>query len=82
MQLSNPTDEDLDHRPLTFGKYGPARVGGPLTPDQVSECDPKWLVWAYETVKDKPVCSKILYDACLEDDSIYDPTNNPLADYN
>lgn len=61
------TPEELDHTPLTFGKYGPSRPGGALTPDQVSEKDPGWLIWAYETVKDKPVCSKLLYEACHED---------------
>ena len=63
------TADELDHTPLTFGKYGPTCPGGALTPDQVSQKDPNWLVWAYENVKDKPVCSKLLYLACLEDDA-------------
>lgn len=49
---------DLDHTPLTFGKHKG------LTPDQVSEDDPGWLVWAYENVKNRDVCSKTLYDTC------------------
>lgn len=55
--------ESLDHTALTFGKYRGA------TPDQVAAIDPGWLVWAYENIKDKPVCSKLLYDACQEDEA-------------
>ena len=53
--------EDLDHSPLTFGKY----VG--KTPNEVSESDPNWLCWAYENVKTKPTCSALLYRACQEE---------------
>ena len=67
-------EEKLDHTPLTFGKYGPNRPEGALTPDQVSNFDPKWLIWAYETVKDKPVCSRCLYRACVQDEGASDPS--------
>lgn len=56
--------EQLDHTPLTFGKY----VG--KTPNEVSEMGQeacRWLVWAFNNVKDKPTCSKLLADACEED---------------
>ena len=63
-------DEKLDHTPLTFGKHAGK------TPDQVSETDPGWLVWAYENVKDKKVCSKALYRACLQDEE-HDDDSGP-----
>jgi hypothetical protein len=53
------TAEQLDHTPLTFGKYAGK------TPDQISEVDPNWLCWAYENVKTKPTCSTLLYKSCL-----------------
>jgi hypothetical protein len=53
--------ETLDHVPLTFGKH----VG--KTPEQVSDIDHKWLIWAYENIKNRTVCSKNLYHACCED---------------
>jgi hypothetical protein len=58
--------DTVDHLPLTFGKH----VG--KTPDQISETDPKWLIWAYENIKGRTVCSKTLYNACCEDDSSID----------
>lgn len=51
----------LDHTPLTFGKYAGQ------TPDDISEDDPKYIVWMYDTVNNKPTCSKTLRDACAAD---------------
>ena len=51
-------DIHVDHLPLSFGKHQGK------TPEWVSENDPNWLVWAYENVKDKPVCSPALYADC------------------
>lgn len=45
----------LDQTPLKFGKYKGK------TPDKVSELDPQYLIWAYETVAQFPVCSAALY---------------------
>jgi len=52
---------ELDHQPMTFGKYKGK------TPEWVSENDPAYLIWAFDTVKDKPVCSKALYVDCKND---------------
>lgn len=52
---------ELDHKKLTFGKY----VG--QTPDEVSEHDPKYIVWMYDNVTNKPTCSKTLRDACANE---------------
>ena len=56
------TEEDLilDKTPLTFGKYKG------MTPDEVSEQDPSYVVWMYETIKPKK-CSYFLYESCLRD---------------
>jgi len=71
--MSKPTpDEVLDHTPITFGKYGPDKHTPPLTPDQIAAKDPAWLIWAYETVKNRPVCSRILYEACVQDKEEFD----------
>lgn len=56
--INEPNEEELDHSPLTFGKYKGK------TPDQVSSIDSGWLVWAYENVTNKTVCSKLLYNEC------------------
>lgn len=52
---------DLDHTPLTFGKYRGK------TPNDVSESDPRYIVWLYETVKDRDTCSQLLYKECKGD---------------
>mgnify|MGYP003598667753 FL=1 len=54
------TEEELtlDKTPLTFGKYQG------MTPDEVSEHDPSYIVWMYETIKPKR-CSHFLYPCCL-----------------
>ena len=56
------TEEDLilDKTLLTFGKYRG------MTPDEVSEYDPSYVVWMYETIKPKR-CSYFLYECCLRD---------------
>lgn len=53
----NSEDLKLDKTPLRFGKYKGK------TPDEVSEIDPGWIVWAHKNVK-WPVCSQFLADAC------------------
>jgi len=51
--------KDIDETPLTFGKYKG------ISPNKISEYDPKYLVWAYENTS-QIVCSKELYEACYE----------------
>lgn len=60
------SDDDLDHTPMDKGKYGKTRSAKPLTPDQVAEVDPSYLVWAYETWNPRP-CSFVLYKECKKD---------------
>lgn len=54
----------LDETPLRVGKY----KGN--TPLEISDFDPAYLVWAYDTWALKP-CSRLLRDACSqgEDDN-------------
>lgn len=60
--MTEPLDLDkegmLDHTPLKFGKFKGK------TPEQVSEVQPQYLVWAYETVGNFDVCSEALYREC------------------
>lgn len=56
----NSEDLKLDKTPLRFGKYKGK------TPDEVSEIDPGWLVWAHKNVK-WPVCSQWLYETCIDE---------------
>lgn len=58
-------DEDLDHRVMFQGKYGPHQ-GNPRTVEWVAENDPSYLVWAYEHWDTNP-CSKVLYKDCVAD---------------
>jgi len=58
--------EDLDHTPLSKGKYGRIHKTGGLTPSRVAEIDPSYLVWCYENWVPKP-CSELLYRDCLKD---------------
>jgi hypothetical protein len=51
----------IDHTPLTFGKHRGK------TPEHVAEEDPSWLKWAFETIKDKGICSQALYRDCVKD---------------
>lgn len=51
---------DLDHTPVTFGKYRGQ------TPDEISEHDPSYVVWMYHNVKPTP-CSKWLKDVCWDE---------------
>lgn len=53
-------DLDIDKTPLSFGKY----VG--LTPDEISEFDPGYVVWLYRTVSPRR-CSAWLYEVCLNE---------------
>lgn len=57
-EISLPSGEDLDHTPLTFGKYKG------VTPSELATVDPQYIRWMYEEVKNKPTCSKVLYDDC------------------
>ena len=59
------TDDELDHRPMTKGKYGPN--GGRLTADQVARRDPGYIVWAYEAWGLGECCSALLYRECAKD---------------
>lgn len=43
--------------PLRFGKHKG------MTPEEVAEIDPGWVVWAYDTCNPKP-CSKALAIDC------------------
>lgn len=58
--------EQLDHTPLKKGQYGTKHKSGGLTPSQVAELDPAWLVWAYEAWNPKP-CSQLLYRECVKE---------------
>ena len=58
----NSHDLELDKTPLTFGKYAG------LTPDQISEIDPGYVVWLYRTIQPQRV-STWLYEVCLNDAS-------------
>lgn len=62
MSLNKP--EDLDHMPLTFGKYKDQ------TPSSIAEEDPGYIVWLYDTWIDKlnpPLCSPVLAADCRRD---------------
>lgn len=56
-----PKNPNIDHEPLSFGKHKG------LTPEVVSSKDPGWLIWAYETVNQRDVCSEALYLATKQD---------------
>lgn len=51
------SEQDLDDTPLGKGKYADR------TPDELSDEDPEYLVYAYETWDIKP-CSKAMYNYC------------------
>lgn len=52
---------NYDHIPLTFGRYNG------MTPNEVAEQDPAWLVWAYNNVKNRVTCSALLVNECEKD---------------
>lgn len=60
---------DLDTSPLTIGKYKG------MTPEEISEVDPSYIVWLYENVEPKK-CSKDLYILC--EDLIADLTGDQV----
>lgn len=66
--------QSLDHTKLDFGKYKGK------TPSEISEENPSYIKWMYETVK--PVkCSTALYKACVAElDDGSDDDDNPLLD--
>lgn len=47
----------LDETPLTFGKYKGK------TPDEISDLDPSYIVWMYDTIKPH-LCSEAMYKYC------------------
>lgn len=53
-------DIDTDHTPLNFGKYKG------LTPDEISEFDPEYIVWAWKSVHPR-ISSYWLYQTCKDD---------------
>jgi hypothetical protein len=55
--MSSSKEEELDFRPLTFGKYRGK------TPEQVAEIDPSYVCWMYKEVKPTP-CSLALQVVC------------------
>ena len=69
-------DELLDHTPLLFGKHKGK------TPDQISDIDPGWLMWAYENIHDKRICSKVLYEACRLDSGEHDDDDRQHDEFN
>lgn len=66
------TEEELklDKTPLPFGKYRG------MTPDEISEEDPSYIVWMYETIKPKR-CSRFLYSVC-KDENMGDDTETEI----
>ncbi len=55
--FKNYLNKDSDETPFVFGKYRG------LTPLEVAESDPSYLIWAYETFTLKP-CTHELYKLC------------------
>ena len=51
----------IDDTPLMFGSYKG------LTPNQVADIDPRYVVWMFRAVKPAP-CSKKLAEACQMDE--------------
>jgi hypothetical protein len=51
------SDEELDHSPLTFGKYKGQ------TPSQIAEHDPRWLLYI-ASEKSEKICSDLLLRDC------------------
>lgn len=68
---------NADQTPLKFGKYRG------LTPEELIDEDPGYLVWAYETVG-KHLCSHSLYvaavDAKVEFDAEEYRSNHEIGD--
>ena len=58
--FKRPTPDELDHRVMGKGKYRT------LTPDEVSDRDPSYLVWAYDNWAEAP-CSELLYKATRDE---------------
>jgi hypothetical protein len=73
-----PYDDNLDHTPLTFGKYKGK------TPDEVSQMGTSgenYIVWMYDNVDRFPTCSEALARACgwkpPQDRPLYKPPMFP-----
>lgn len=73
--LGDESPEDLDDTPLTFGKHQGK------TPDEISEEDPSYIVWMWETVEVKH-CSRGMYNYCKAQagDKFDDPDLRELDD--
>lgn len=54
------TADELDHTPLTFGKYRGR------TPDEISKTKDgaQYILWMFENVENRDTCSRLLYEAC------------------
>ena len=50
--------KDTDSTPLAFGKHKG------LTPKEIADIDPNYIVWAFENLDNKP-CTPRLYEMCL-----------------
>jgi len=58
--------KDIDDTPLKFGKHAG------LTPNEVAEKDPSYIVWMYDEF-DEPPCSEDLYEECSDrHEDLYD----------
>lgn len=69
--LDQEIDTSIDHTPLLFGKYKG------MTPEEISEVDPSYIIWLYLLFSHRVVCSKELYKFCVrvmdkEDEEDYD----------
>lgn len=59
-ELNTPLGaEDLDNKPLTFGKYKGK------TPDEISDIDPDYIVWMWKNIEIKH-CTRAMYNYCLQ----------------
>lgn len=61
VDLSPP---DLDDTALRFGKHKG------LTPNEIAENDPGYIVWMYENLDNAP-CSEALYDECYTENEFH-----------
>lgn len=69
----NPHKMTIDNKPIGIGKY---RY---LTPNEVAEDDPGYIVWLYDNLFPRR-CSKALRDACDADLQEEDSWMNPMCD--
>lgn len=77
--IRTPEEAALDAKKIWYGKHAG------MSPDEIAESDPKYIVWGYGNIKDKPFCSYPLAVKCgYVDMSGRDPSARdlPLADRN